>query len=55
MNQTDGSLQGAVSAWCWSSGVSAVPLASPQPRMTSRFCCHHRAHGLAPRTTLAVA
>jgi hypothetical protein len=32
-----------------------VPLARSQPRMTSRFCCHQRAQGLAPRTTVAVA
>jgi hypothetical protein len=46
MNQTDGSLQGAVSAWCCSSGVSVMPLASSQPRMTLRFCRHQRARGV---------
>jgi len=45
MNQTDGSPQGAVSAWRSSSMASVgVPLASPPPRMTSRFCSTQQDH-----------
>jgi hypothetical protein len=55
-NQNDGSVQGAESALYSFSWAAVKPsLACSHPWMASHVACHHRAHGLPPRTTSAVA
>jgi len=55
-NQDDGSVNGAVSAWyaCSRAGVG-LPSACSEARIPSRVSSHHRAQGLPPRTTSALA
>jgi hypothetical protein len=55
-NQNDGSVQGAVSALYSSSWASVRPCSRcSHLRRPPNVSCHHRAHGLPPRTTSAVA
>ena len=55
ISHTEGSRHGAMSAWCPPRPIPGrVSSAIPQPRMASSVSAHHRAHGLAPFTTLAV-
>jgi hypothetical protein len=54
--RTRGSLQGAISALYSSSWASVRPWPPcSHPLMASSVSCHHRAHGLPPRTTSVVA